>query len=168
MAISRIDPSQNELLAGLEAKSKQPNPFFRVMAHRPEVLKHFVPFYGAVMGPGSLERRLKEIAYLVAAMANHCAYCTAAHIAGARKAGLTEDQIRAIENENDSGFSPPEQALIRYARELTRTARVSDATRDAAQGFFLEEQIVELTLVVATANFTNRFNNGLGIMPEGQ
>jgi uncharacterized peroxidase-related enzyme len=168
MAISRIDPSQNEFLAGLEARSKQPNPFFRVMAHRPEVLKHFVPFYGAVMGPGSLERRLKEIAYLVAAIANDCAYCTAAHIAGARKAGITEEEIHAIENETDSGFSAPEQALIRYARELTRTARVADATRDAASGFFLEEQIVELTLVVATANFTNRFNNGLGILPEGQ
>jgi uncharacterized peroxidase-related enzyme len=168
MAISQIDPSQNEVLAGLEAKTKQPSPFYRVMAHRPEVLKTFSPFYGAVVGPGSLDRRLKELAYLATSFANRCAYCTAAHGASARKAGLTDDQINAIEAGTDTGFTAPEQALLRYARELTRTATVAPATRAAVTGFFTEEQVVELTLVVAVANFTNRFNNGLEIMPEGQ
>ena len=54
-----VDPAQNEFLAGLEAKSKQPSPFFRAMANRSEVLKNFVPFYGAIMGPGSVERRFR-------------------------------------------------------------------------------------------------------------
>ena len=31
---------------------------------------------------------------------------------------------------------------------------------------FTDEQIVEITLVIAMANFTNRFNNGLDIFPE--
>jgi uncharacterized peroxidase-related enzyme len=167
MAISRIEPAQNETLAELEAKSKKPNPFYRVMAHRPEVLKSFVPFYGAVTGPGSLDRRLKELAYLTAAIANRCAYCTAAHTASARRAGVTDEEIQAIEAEAEARFTEPEQALIRYARELTRTANVTPASRAAVAGFLTEEQIVELTLVIAVANFTNRFNNGLEIMPEG-
>jgi len=168
MAISRIDPSQNEFLAGLEARAKQPNPFLRVMAHRPDALKSFVPFYAAVTGSGSLERRLKELAYLVASIANHCAYCTTAHLAGGRKAGITDPEIRAIETEDNSGFSAIEQALIVYARELTRTATVQETTREALKTHFNEEQIVELTMVVAMANFTNRFNNGLNILPEGK
>ena len=168
MAISRIDPAQNEFLAGLEARGKQENPFYRVMAHRPKVLENFVPFYGAIAGPGALERRLKELAYLVASIANRCAYCTAAHLPGARKAGISEDEIRAIESEQNAGFAPAEQALIAYARELTRNARVADAARDALAAHFTEEQVVELTLVVAMANFTNRFNNGLGILPREQ
>jgi len=168
MAISRIDPSQNEALAGLEAKTKQPSPFYRVMAHRPEVLKTFSPFYGAVMGPGSLDRRLKELVYLATSFANRCAYCTAAHTASARKAGLTDDQIQAIEAGRIRASPRPKQALLRYARELSRTATVAPATRTAVAGFFTEEQVVELTLVIAVANFTNRFNNGLEIMPEGQ
>ena len=168
MAISRVDPSQNEFLAGLEARGKQENPFFRVMAHRPEVLKNFVPLYGAVTGAGSVDRRLKELAYLTASIANRCAYCTAAHMGGARKAGITEDEIHAIEAEHNAIFPAAEQALITFARELTRTARIADATRDALAAHFTEEQVVELTLVVAMANFTNRFNNGLGILPLGQ
>jgi alkylhydroperoxidase family enzyme len=31
---------------------------------------------------------------------------------------------------------------------------------------FNNEQIVEITLVASLANFTNRFNNGLQILPE--
>ncbi len=168
MAISRIDPSRNEFLAGLEARSKQPNPFFRVMAHRPGVLEQFVPFYAAVTGPGALDRRQKELAYLSASLTNRCAFCTAAHMAGARKAGITEEELRALESGSDAGFSAAEQALVSYARELTRDARPSDAARAALDAHFSEEQIVELTLVVAMANFTNRFNNGLGILPEGK
>jgi len=166
--ISRIDPAQNEFLAGLEARAKQPNPFFRVMAHRPKVLESFVPLYGAVMGAGPLDRRLKEMAYLATAMANHCPYCTASHKAGARKAGIIEDEMQAIEREENGGFSEVEQAVLTYARELTRTANLSTAARDRVGAYLSEEQIVELTLVVAMANFTNRFNNGLEILPEGQ
>jgi uncharacterized peroxidase-related enzyme len=168
MAISRVDPSENEVLAGLEAKTKKPNPFYRVMAHRPEVLKNFAPFYGALLGPGSIDRRVKELAYLATSFANRCAYCLAAHTPNALRAGITEDQIHAIEAESDSSFTPPEQAVLRYSRELTRTATVTAATRTAVAGFFTEDQVVELTMVVAVANFTNRFNNGLEILPEGQ
>jgi uncharacterized peroxidase-related enzyme len=160
-----MDPAQNEFLAGLEAKTKQPNLFYRAMANRPEVLKNFVPFYGAIMGPGSVERRVKELVYLTCSYANECAFCTAAHVAGGKKAGITEDELRALQTEQDHSFSEPERAAILYARELTQNASADDS-RAAVQEHFSDEQIVELTLVAAMANFTNRFNNGLQIIPE--
>ena len=163
--IKMVDPAQNEFLASLEAKSKRPNHFFRTMAHRPEVLKNFVPFYGAIVGPGSVDRRTKELVYLTCSFANECAYCTAAHVASGKKAGITPEEIQAIQTEQDHGFSQPERAAIRYARELTRTAE-ADETRDALLEHFNDEQVVEITLVAAIANFTNRFNNGLGMKPE--
>ena len=43
---------------------------------------------------------------------------------------------------------------------MTRNADADD-TRDALLEHFNDEQIVEITLVAAMANFTNRFNNGL-------
>jgi uncharacterized peroxidase-related enzyme len=135
------------------------------MANRPEVLKNFVPFYGAIIGPGSVDRRTKELVYLTCSFANECAYCTAAHVASGKKAGITPEEIQAIQTEQDHGFSQPERAAIRYARELTRTAE-ADETRDALLEHFNDEQVVEITLVAAIANFTNRFNNGLGMKPE--
>jgi uncharacterized peroxidase-related enzyme len=164
-AIKPVDPSQNELLASLEAKSKKPNPFLRSMAHNADALKNFVPFYAAVVGPGSVERRVKELVYLACSYANKCAFCTAAHLAGGRKAGITEDELLALQTEQDHGFAPAEKAAIQYARELTRDAAADDS-RAALLGHFNDQQAVEITLVAAMANFTNRFNNGLQIMPE--
>jgi uncharacterized peroxidase-related enzyme len=164
-AIKLIDPTQNELLRELEQKSGKESRFFRTMANRPDVLKTFVPFYAAVVGKGSVERRIKELVYLTASYANECAYCTAAHLASGRKAGITEDEIRALQTEQDHSFAPAEKAAILYARELTQTADGAD-TREALYEHFNDEQIVEITLVAAMANFTNRFNNGLDIMPE--
>jgi len=164
-AIAIIDPSQSEVLAGLEAKAKQPNLFFRAMAHRPDVLKNFPPIYAAIMGPGSVDRRVKELLYLACSYANHCPFCTAAHTVGAHKAGVTEQELQALKDEWDDPFNPAERAAIHYARELTRTANAT-ASREGLMAHFSDEQIAEITLVVSLANFTNRFNNGLQILPE--
>jgi len=117
------------------------------------------------MGPGSVERRTKELVYLTVSYANQCAYCTAAHTASGRKAGVTEDEMRALQAGRDGGFSAPERAAIEYARELTGTADGA-RTRAALNEHYNDEQIVEITLVAAMANFTNRFNNGLDLAPE--
>jgi uncharacterized peroxidase-related enzyme len=164
-AIKTVDPAENEFLASLEARSKQANPFFRAMANRPEVLKSFVPLYGAVVGPGSVDRRIKVLVYLVSSLANECAFCIASNMPGARKAGITEEQIEALKNEQDESFSEPERAAIRYARELTLTAG-AEVAREEMFRHFTHEQVVEITLVIAMSNFTNRFNNGLAILPE--
>jgi AhpD family alkylhydroperoxidase len=112
-----------------------------------------------------VERRLKELIYLSVSFANECAYCSAAHTAAAGKAGITEDELTALRTEQDPPFSAPERAAIEYARELTRTADAGD-TRDGLNEHFSSEQIVEITLIAALANFTNRFNNGLELKPE--
>jgi uncharacterized peroxidase-related enzyme len=160
-----VEPAQNEFLGELEKRANHPNHFFRSMANRPEVLKHFVPFYGSIMGPGSVARRTKELVYLTVSYTNKCAYCTAAHVASGRKAGVTEDEMGALEGGQDSGFTASERAAIEYARELTRTADGAQ-TRDALNEYYNDEQIVEITLIAALANFTNRFNNGLDLVPE--
>lgn len=135
------------------------------MANRPEVLKNYPPLYGAIMGPGSVERRIKELVYLACSYANECAYCVASHRVTGAKAGIRDEEFEAIQTEQDHGFTEPERAAILYARELTQTADAEES-RTGLLEHFTGEQVVEITLVAAMANFTNRFNNGLGILPE--
>ncbi len=164
--IKYVEPAQNEFLAALEAKNQnKPNPFFRAMANRPEALKNFVPFYGAVAGPGSVDRRIKELVYLTVSFTNHCVFCAWAHTATGKKAGITEEELAALKSGNDQSFAAAELAAIRYARELTKTADAA-TTRDALKNHFNDEQVVEITLLAAMANFTNRFNNSLNIQPQ--
>jgi uncharacterized peroxidase-related enzyme len=164
-AIKPVEPAENVFLAEVERKIGRASNMYRVMAHRPEALERFVPFYKAVMGPGAVDRRIKELVYLTASYANECPYCTAGHIAAGTRAGISEDEMRALQTDQDHRFSDPERAAIRYARELTQTV-AADETAEALAEHFNSEQIVEITLTAALANFTNRFNNGLGILPE--
>ena len=48
--------------------------FFAMMAHRPNVLKTFIPFYGAVVNEGTVEPKLKELVYLKTSAINGCEY----------------------------------------------------------------------------------------------
>lgn len=154
------------MLDDAERKSGQSN-FLRVMAHRPEAMRDFHRVCEDLMGPGSvLDRRMKEMIYLAVSFVNECSYCSSQHVRGAHAAGLTEGEIREIEVENNQHFTPREQAALHYARELTRTASVDDDTRYRAQELFATDEFVELTMIVALANFTNRFTNGLAISWE--
>ena len=82
--------------------------------------------------------------------------------------GVTDEQIRALTFYQRSPlFDDREKAVILYADRVTRSATViRDAALEDLTKHFSEEQIVELTLVVAIANFTNRFNDALRIQPD--
>ncbi|HEV8639541.1 MAG TPA: hypothetical protein VGV13_00400 [Methylomirabilota bacterium] len=81
---------------------------------------------------------------------------------------MTEEQIRALTfYERSPLFDDREKAVILYADRLTRgAAAVRDGTLQELRQHFSEDQIVELTLVICAANFTNRFNDGLRVEPD--
>ena len=49
--------------------------FYKVLAHKPDVLRAFLQLFNAVMGEGgALPVKLKELAYLRTSIINGCAY----------------------------------------------------------------------------------------------
>jgi alkylhydroperoxidase family enzyme len=50
----------------------KPGSIFKLLAHRPEVLKTFLPFYGSI--GKALGRRLYEMVYIRVSMINQCHY----------------------------------------------------------------------------------------------
>ncbi|MBI2455720.1 MAG: hypothetical protein HYV46_06250 [candidate division NC10 bacterium] len=57
--------------------------------------------------------------------------------------------------------------MIRYADEMTRKVQVDPFLVESLRRHLSPEAIVQLTLTVAVANFTNRFNDALGTEVEG-
>jgi alkylhydroperoxidase family enzyme len=54
-----------------------------------------------------------------------------------------------------------------YAERVTRgAAAIRGGTHEELRKFYDEGQIVELTLVICDANFTNRFNDALRNIPD--
>ncbi len=59
-------------------------------------------------------------------------------------------------------FSDLERLVLRYAEEMTRSVQVDGELVEALKRQLSPEALVHLTLTVAGANFTNRFNDALG------
>ena len=166
--IKGVEPANSPALAEIETKTG-PSNFFRTMAHRPEAMQEFAKMYMALMGPGAkVDRRIREMVYLAVSYVNECNYCATHHQKTGLASGLTESDLSHLNTENNQHFTPKEQAALHYARELTRTASVSDDVRYKAQELFTPDEFVELTMIVALANFTNRFNNGLAVPVESR
>ena len=73
--ISLIEPKQaNSQVKEIYEKllKGQPGNVQKAIAHRPEVLKNFLAFYGSV--GRSLEHRLYEMVYIRVSMVNGCNY----------------------------------------------------------------------------------------------
>jgi uncharacterized peroxidase-related enzyme len=160
------DP-KNEAITEIERKTG-PSNLLRTMSHCPEAMKQFATLYDTLMSPGAVTERLKELVYVAVASVNECNYCLSHHEATARRAGITDHEIEDVKAETDQTFNERERAALRYARELTRTADAEHETRDAIENLFTAEQRVELSMVIALANFSNRFNNGLRVPLEKQ
>ena len=64
----------NEIYDNLTQKVGHMPNIFGAMAHRPEVLKAFLPLYSAVVNRGTIESRYKELAYLKTSTLNTCEY----------------------------------------------------------------------------------------------
>ncbi|HET8632336.1 MAG TPA: carboxymuconolactone decarboxylase family protein [Thermomicrobiales bacterium] len=58
----------------IERRTGRVSTFYRMLAHKPEILRTFDAFYRAVWAPGALPPKLKELAYLRASILNGCAY----------------------------------------------------------------------------------------------
>ena len=70
----QADPAARAVYEEIEQASGRVSNFWRMLAHKPPVLRTFRGFYQAVWAPGALEPRLRELAYLRASILNGCAY----------------------------------------------------------------------------------------------
>ena len=137
----------------------------KVLAHRPEMLKNFLGFYGSV--GKSLDRKLYEGIYIRVSAINGCRYCLQHHVAASRRVGLTADDWHALKSGEYGRFSEKEQSALSYAEKLTRSPReVNDADFETLKKHFTEAEIVDLHLLTGLVNLTNRFTDPLGLELE--
>ncbi|MDX7950329.1 carboxymuconolactone decarboxylase family protein [Lichenihabitans sp. Uapishka_5] len=66
------------------------NNFWRALAHDPKTLKRTWESAQAVMAPGALDPKVKEMLYIAVSVAHGCSYCIHSHTAAARAKGMTE------------------------------------------------------------------------------
>lgn len=143
----------------------KPGNIQKALAHRPEMLKNFLPFYASV--GRSLERKLYELIYIRISMLNQCNYCLQHHLASSKRAGLTAEDWTALKQGDYSRFSEKEQAALRYAEKVTKSSReINDADFANLKKHFSDSEIVDLQMLCGLVNLTNRVTAPLGLEVE--
>lgn len=149
--------------------------FYRFLAHSPYVAKMLLPF-NAVMqrqGGGSiLTTKIKEMVVIKTSKINGCAYCYAHNTSLGRAAGISEEQVIAIDGDdymNSGLLSGREKAAVLWADHVTRnTVRDHPEVRDQVRAHFSDAEMVELTLISGMFNMFNRFMDCMGVPMDTQ
>ena len=138
-------------------------------AHVPVLFKGYAKLEQATARLNRLDKRLHALAELKAATLTHCEYCIDIGSAVARRAGLSDEQLLALPRYRDSQlFGDLDKLVLDYAVGMSRTpVEVSDELFSALRKHFDDDQLVELTGVIALENLRGRFNLALGIGSSG-
>jgi len=156
------------LFDNLSRETGQVGNLFRVLAHSPRLLHQFMRLGNDLRHKTRIEPRFRELAILTVGRLTATPYEYVHHIAIARGAGVSEEQIAGLPVwERHPAFSEQERAVIRYAEEATLNIRVSNVVFDAVHGFLDDEQLVELALNVAFYNLAVRFLEPMQVELEG-
>jgi uncharacterized peroxidase-related enzyme len=137
----------------------------KALAHRPDMLKNFLPFYASV--GRSLDRKLYELIYIRISLINGCHYCTQHHVASSKRVGLTAEDWASLKAGDYSRYTEKERAALTYVEKLTRTPHdVNDEDFVPLKKNFSDPEIVDLHLLTGLVNLTNRFTDPLGLEVE--
>ncbi len=156
-------PEQSKpILKAIQDNFGQSLNIFNTAAYQPDILGGMTQINDGIRN--DLPEKFRELAYFMASHINHCNYCSHYHKQAAKKAGLSEEQLAAVENyQKNDKFDDQEKAILSYAEQLTKRAQVDRSVIQDLKGFLNDKQLVSLAGTVALANFTNRFNHGLDI-----
>jgi len=129
------------------------------MAHSPAVLETYAAIQEALQDSGTFDGKTREAIALAVGNVDDCSYCQAAHTAGGRAAGLTEQET--VDIRRDSVADPKLASLLTLVREqAAHVGDVQDSTWQAALAAgWTDAELTETAAVVALNLFTNYFNH---------
>jgi len=137
----------------------------RIMAKRPGLLKGFMTLMMAMNTQDyAIDVPLRQMIAYMTSYASGCRYCQAHTSHGALHAGVDPEKIENLwQYEQSSLFDDREKAALSFA---FAAGQVSNAvTNDhyvALREHFSEEEIIDITFLISSFGFLNRWNDSMG------
>ena len=116
----------------------------------------------------SLEHSIIHLVKLRASQINGCAYCLDMHWKDLRALGENEQRLYSLDAWEESPFySERERAALAWAEAVTRVSEshVPDAVYEEARRHFSDQELADLTFVIATINAWNRLSIAARVVP---
>jgi len=157
VTIDNAPEESKPVLGKIRAKFGRIPNIFATVANSPAAIKALMGVFGS-LEQGVLAGKPHEAIALRVGQVNGCTYCTAAHTAKAKMAGVTQDETVAFrKGESDD---PKIKALLDLASALNENrGAISDDELAAARAAGLtDEDILETVAIVVCNVFTNTVN----------
>ena len=159
------DPSFDQS-RGLWERGKPPVEMLQAMALRPEILRAFAGFGGAVYPGGLLERRVQELVIITASQRNACQFCENAHVDMVDIEDIIDDPLAHIAA--PASLPPRERLAVLYTKAVLADSNgLPDELMTEIHATFSDPELVELTFLVGYINLLNLFNNSLEVRYRG-
>ena len=115
-----------------------------------------------------IDKQIIELVKLRVSQINNCAFCLQIHLNVSRRLGVPQEKLDLVATWEEAGiFSDKESAALAWAEALARLAghSVSDAAYAAIREHFSEEEVVFLSVSIATINAWNRLGAAFRFAP---
>lgn len=142
----------------------------KVWARSPKLLYGLQALYRAIDRKSSpLEPSIRSLVGIKVSQINRCRFCVDIGEALLRKRGVDSEKVAAVLDHRASNvFSQREFVALDYAEAMTVSDQsVSDALFERLRGQFSDDEIIELTAVIAFQNLSSKFNAALDIPAQG-
>jgi AhpD family alkylhydroperoxidase len=141
----------------------------RVFAQHPRLMFGYMRYNRAAERSSHVPKLLAELAVTRAATMVGCEFCMDISSEFARRAGLTEDQLRNLHDAHTSGLFDDDQLLvIDLATGMSGTpGEVDDETMERVKARFGTKGTMELVQLIAWENARARMNVALDMGAEG-
>lgn len=141
----------------------------RTMRRRPALARAVVALNEAAMAcHGRVTPEQKRLIAHIASRAAGCRYCQAHTIMAAERLGASAERLAAIwDYQNSPLFTDGERAALDFALAAARVPNgVDGAIASALRAHWDDDDIVEITGVVALFGFLNRWNDSMATTLE--
>lgn len=118
---------------------------------------------------GTVDIKLRALVELRVSQMNGCVYCVDTHTKEARAAGERQQRLDCLPVWRDcTFFDAAERAALDWAEAVTRVAETGapEPIYQALRAHYSEQQIVDLTLIIAQMNAWNRLAISFGHLPD--
>jgi AhpD family alkylhydroperoxidase len=165
------DDTGDEELASIYAHVRQhvgivPN-LYRTLAHAPDLLGTWIDFAWSLRNDATVSRAWRELVILRTAQINDTNYEWTHHRTMALAAGVSEEQLVALDTWRDSdAFTSTERLVLEMAEQLASTTRLDDDTWRALAAAFDQRELVELVLTASFYACVSRVLGGLDVPLE--
>ena len=145
----------------------EPLNIFKTLANHSGLMKRWMVFANHILGKSTLPVRERELIILRIGYLCKSGYEWGQHVLIARRAKMSDDEIRRIKEGADAkGWSEADRLLLKATDELHADAHVSDSTWQGLAKHFNTQQLMDIVFTIGQYNLVSMALNSFGVQPD--